>query len=278
MKFTKMDGCGNDYVYIDCFKETVENPEQLAIDMSHRRFGIGSDGLVLIKPTTEADAEMEMFNPDGTKSEMCGNALRCVSKYVYDHDICKKDTLRLKTGAGIKTSNVFPNENDLIKIVTIDMAPPILSGLDIPTIWDEEQVVNKELVADDKTFLGTCVSMGNPHCVIYVDDVDNFPVEKYGSILETSQYFPNKVNVEFIEVISKDEVKQRTWERGTGETWACGTGASAVVVAGVLTGKTSEKLLIHLLGGDLKLQYQKGGTVIMTGPAREVFQGEYNPK
>ena len=274
MKFTKMHGAGNDYVYVNCFEETVENAAQVAIDVSHRHFGIGSDGLILIKPSEEAAAEMEMYNADGSISEMCGNGLRCVAKYVFDHGICTEEKFDLQTGAGVKSVVINKGTDGKAETVTIDMAPPILAGKEIPTTWDQEQVVNEIIAVEDKEFEVTCVSMGNPHCVIYVEDVKNFPVEKYGPILENHERFPNRVNVEFVEIVSKDEVIQRTWERGSGETWACGTGACAVCVAGVLTGKTNGKILNHLLGGDLTLTYAIGESVIMEGPATEVFTGE----
>jgi diaminopimelate epimerase len=273
MKFTKMHGAGNDYVYVNAFEETVDNPVETAIEVSHRHFGIGSDGLILIKPTEGAAAEMEMYNSDGSISEMCGNGLRCVAKYVFDHNICNEEEFNLQTGAGIKGVKIHKDSKGKAEKVTIDMSPPILIGTEIPTTWDQDEVINEEISVADKTFKATCVSMGNPHCVIYVDDVKNFPVEKYGPLIENHERFPNRVNVEFVEIVSKDEVIQRTWERGSGETWACGTGACAVCVAGVLTGNTSENILNHLLGGDLELSYSKGSTVIMTGPATEVFTG-----
>jgi len=275
MKFTKMHGIGNDYVYVNLFEESIENPAELAVKMSHRHFGVGSDGLILIKPNVDADAEMEMYNADGSMSEMCGNGLRCVAKYVYDHNIAHKKELRLMTGAGMKTAEILIDDQDQAEKVRINMGAPILAGKDIPTTWDMNPVVNQSISAADRDFKATCVSMGNPHCIIYVEDVKNFPVEKYGPLLETAIQFPNRVNVEFVQVVSENEVIQRTWERGSGETWACGTGASAVAVAGVLTGKTGNKITNHLLGGDLVLEYQSGGPVYMTGPAEEVFTGEW---
>jgi len=275
MKFTKMHGIGNDYVYVNLFEESIENPAELAVKMSHRHFGVGSDGLILIKPNVDADAEMEMYNADGSMSEMCGNGLRCVAKYVYDHNIAHKKELRLMTGAGMKTAEILIDDQDQAEKVRINMGAPILAGKEIPTTWDMNPVVNQSISAADRDFKATCVSMGNPHCIIYVEDVKNFPVEKYGPLLETAVQFPNRVNVEFVQVVSENEVIQRTWERGSGETWACGTGASAVAVAGVLTGKTGNKITNHLLGGDLVLEYQSGGPVYMTGPAEEVFTGEW---
>lgn len=277
MKFTKMHGAGNDYVYIDCFSQP-EPPRQsaLAEAVSHRHFGIGSDGLVIIRPAPGFDAEMVMYNPDGSQSEMCGNALRCVSKFVYDHGYAPKEQLTLKTGAGTLYATILRGSDGKAASVRIDMGAPILAGLKIPTVWDREPVLNQEFTVLDRTFQATCVSMGNPHCVIYVDDVQNFPVEKYGPLIENASWFPRRINVEFVQVISSTELIQRTWERGAGETWACGTGASAVCVAGILTGKSAHKVKIHLLGGDLDLEWPgPGQSVLMTGPATEVFSGEF---
>ncbi len=278
MKFTKMQGCGNDYIYINCFEENVANAKALAIQVSHRRFGVGSDGLILIKPTDQADAEMEMYNADGSMSEMCGNGLRCVAKFVYDHGIVDKKEMNLLTGDGIKGVIVHPNKQDITKAdaLTIDMGLPKLEGSSIPSTFIGDQIVEQEISAGGKTFKATLVNMGNPHCVIFVDNAAEFPVEEYGPILENHEAFPARINIEFVEVVSPNEVIQRTWERGSGETWACGTGASAVSVAGVLTGRTQSDVLIHLTGGDLQLQYTEGGPVIMTGPAVEVFTGQVN--
>jgi diaminopimelate epimerase len=221
---------------------------------------------------------MEMYNADGSSSEMCGNGLRCVAKYVFDYKICTDTEFDLATGAGIKKVTVSKQENGIATQITINMGSPILVGKEIPTTWESDTVINQEISVLDKTFHATCISMGNPHCIIYVDDVKNFPVEKYGSALENHERFPNRVNIEFIEIISESEVIQRTWERGSGETWACGTGASAVCAAGVLTGKTAKDLLIHLTGGDLQLNWEGlGSSVIMTGPAAEVFKGSIEP-
>ena len=278
MKFTKMQGCGNDYVYINCFEENVSNAKALAIQVSHRRFGVGSDGLILIKPTDQADAEMEMYNSDGSMSEMCGNGLRCVAKFVYDHGIVAKKEMNLLTGDGIKSVVVHPNKQDITKAdaLTIDMGLPKLEGSSIPSTFIGDKIVEQEISAGGKKFKATLINMGNPHCVIFVDNAAEFPVEEYGPILENHEAFPARINIEFVEVVSPNEVIQRTWERGSGETWACGTGASAVSVAGVLTGRTQSDVLIHLTGGDLQLQYTEGGPVIMTGPAVEVFTGQVN--
>ncbi|ACD97029.1 diaminopimelate epimerase [Trichlorobacter lovleyi] len=275
MKFTKMHGAGNDYVYVDCFKETVDNPAETAIKVSNRNFGIGSDGLILIMPTDKADVRMRMFNSDGSESEMCGNGIRCVAKYAYDHGIVTKTEITAETGAGILTLQLFPNAENKVERVRVNMGPPRLSREEIPMNGTPAaQVVAEELTVLDKTFKITCVSMGNPHCIIYVDDVDNFPVATYGPLIENHQLFPRRTNVEFIQIISRTEVKQRTWERGAGETLACGTGASAVCVAGVLNNLTDRKILNHLAGGDLELEWVENGPVFMTGPATEVFSGE----
>ena len=275
MKFTKMHGAGNDYVYVNCFAETVENPAETAIKVSNRNFGIGSDGLILIMPTDKADVRMRMFNSDGSESEMCGNGIRCVAKYAYDHGIVTKTEITAETGAGILTLQLFPNAVNKVERVRVNMGPPRLSREEIPMNGTPvAQVVAEELTVLDKTFKITCVSMGNPHCIIYVDDVDNFPVATYGPLIENHQLFPRRTNVEFIQIISRTEVKQRTWERGAGETLACGTGASAVCVAGVLNNLTDRKILNHLAGGDLELEWVENGPVFMTGPATEVFNGE----
>lgn len=275
MKFTKMHGAGNDYVYVNCFEEQVANPAQVAIQVSNRNFGIGSDGLILIMPSDKADVRMRMFNSDGSESEMCGNGIRCVAKYAYDHGIVAKTEITAETGAGILTLQLFPNSANKIERVRVNMGPPRLSREEIPMNGTPApQVVAEELTVLDKTFKITCVSMGNPHCIIYVDDVDNFPVATYGPLIENHQLFPRRTNVEFIQIISRAEVRQRTWERGAGETLACGTGASAVCVAGVLNGLTDRKILNHLAGGDLELEWVENGPVFMTGPATEVFNGE----
>jgi diaminopimelate epimerase len=275
MKFTKMHGAGNDYVYVNCFVEPLENPVEVAIKVSNRNFGIGSDGLILIMPTDKADVRMRMFNSDGSESEMCGNGIRCVAKYAYDHGIVDKTEISAETGAGILTLQLFPDNNNKIERVRVNMGPPRLSREEIPMNGAPvAQVVAEELTVLDKTFKITCVSMGNPHCIIYVDDVDNFPVATYGPLIENHQLFPRRTNVEFIQIISRAEVKQRTWERGAGETLACGTGASAVCVSGVLNNVTDRKILNHLAGGDLELEWVENGSVFMTGPATEVFNGE----
>jgi diaminopimelate epimerase len=278
MRFTKMHGAGNDYIYVNCFQESVpEELSELAIQISHRRFGVGADGLILIMPSTKADARMRMFNADGSESEMCGNGIRCVAKYVYDHGICHRDQLQIETGAGILTVKIHSAGN-LAEQVTVDMGQPILRPDKIPTTLGAglEQVVHQKLEVDGHSLHATCVSMGNPHCVIFVPDASDELVLKIGPKIEMDARFPKRTNVEFVEVLARNEVRQRTWERGSGETWACGTGASAVCVAGVLTGNTDREIHNHLLGGDLVLRWDEATNhVHMTGPAREVFTGEW---
>lgn len=279
MKFVKMHGAGNDYVYIDGFKESISDPAALAIAVSNRNFGIGSDGLILILPSTVADVKMRMFNSDGSEAEMCGNGVRCVAKYAYDHGLVVKEVVTVETGAGVLTLQLFPNAAGRIEKVRVNMGLPRLTRGEIPLTGEPAaQVVSEPLTILDQTFAITCVSMGNPHCVIFVDDVENFPLEKYGPLIEHHPLFPRRTNVEFVEVRSRSEVRQRTWERGAGETLACGTGASAVAVAGVLTGRTERVIKNVLSGGELELEWSEAGEVFMTGPAVEVFSGEYHPQ
>ena len=279
MKFTKMHGAGNDYVYVNGFEEAVEDPARLAVEVSDRHFGIGSDGLILLLPSQAADVRMRMFNADGSEAEMCGNGIRCVAKYAYDHGLVDSREITVETGAGVLTLQLFPNGRGRVEKVRVNMGRPRLTRGEIPMTGDPGgQVVGQELKVLDRTFHITCVSMGNPHCVIFVDNVAEFPVEKYGPVIERHPLFPNRTNVEFVEVVSAAEVRQRTWERGAGETLACGTGASAVTVAGVLTGQTGRKVVNHLAGGDLELEFAEDGHVYMTGPAVQVFTGEYRPQ
>jgi diaminopimelate epimerase len=275
MKFTKMQGAGNDYVYVNCFEEAVDNPAEVARKVSNRNFGIGSDGLILIMPSSVADVRMRMFNSDGSESEMCGNGIRCVAKYAYDHGIVAKKEITAETGAGILTLQLFTNSHDKVDKVRVNMGEPRLTRTEIPMTGDGNlRVVDEPLNILHSTFRVTCVSMGNPHCVIFVDDVENFPVEKYGPLIENHELFPRRTNVEFVQVISRNEVRQRTWERGAGETLACGTGSSAVTVAAVLNGLTERSIVNHLSGGDLEMEWPDNGPVYMTGPAVEVFSGE----
>lgn len=275
MKFTKMQGAGNDYVYVNCFEEKVANPAEVAVKVSNRNFGIGSDGLILIMPSEVADVRMRMFNSDGSESEMCGNGIRCVAKYAYDHGIVGKKEITAETGAGILTLQLFAGETNKVEKVRVNMGAPRLSRKEIPMIGDgSARVINEPLNILHTTFHITCVSMGNPHCVIFVDDAEKFPVEKYGPLIENHDLFPRRTNVEFVQVLSPTEVRQRTWERGAGETLACGTGASAVTAAAVLNGLTGKKIVNHLSGGDLEMEWADDGCIYMTGPAVEVFAGE----
>jgi len=276
MRFIKMQGTGNDYVYVDAFREQVQDPSALAQKVSHRHFGIGADGLILIKPSPGADAEMEMYNADGSRSEMCGNGLRCVAKYVHDTYALGREDFRFLTGAGLRTARIVArDERGRAEQVQLDMGLPVFRGLDIPTTLDEPEVFEKIIEVAGHRLEFSAVSMGNPHCVIYVDDVKSFPVEQVGPLIEHHPLFPHRVNVEFVQILSPFEVIQRTWERGSGETWACGTGAAAVAAVGHKLGLTGERLTIHLTGGDLLLEYTGEGSVKMTGNAVEVFRGEF---
>ena len=275
MKFTKMQGAGNDYVYVNCFEETVADPQQLAIRLSNRNFGIGSDGLILIMPSTLADVRMRMFNSDGSESEMCGNGIRCVAKYAYDHGIVTKTEITTETGAGLLTLQLVPGSDGKIAKVRVNMGPPRLARAEIPMSGEPTaDVVDEPLTILDRTFRITCASMGNPHCVIFVEDAETFPVDTYGPMIENHEFFPRRTNVEFVQIISRSEVRQRTWERGAGETLACGTGSSAVMAACVLNGLTEKRIINHLSGGDLEMEWAGDGCIYMTGPAVEVFSGE----
>lgn len=284
MKFTKMHGIGNDYVYVNCFEETVHDPQETARFVSDRHFGIGSDGLVLIKPSDQADFEMAMYNADGSRSEMCGNAIRCVAKYVYDHAMTDKTDISIETLAGIKYVQVTA-ENKKAVMVRVNMGKPELVPEKIPVLYSgrntgsdsikDGQIVNCPIQAGGKEYRMTCVSMGNPHCVIFTDDVDGLDLEKTGPLFEHHAYFPNRINTEFVTVLDRHTVKMRVWERGAGETLACGTGACAVTAACVLNGRTDRDVTVQLLGGELFIEWEKeSGIVYMTGPAQTVFDGE----
>ena len=279
IKFTKMHGAGNDYVYINGFQEEVEDPAALAIKMSNRNFGVGSDGLIMILPSDRADVKMRMFNADGSEAEMCGNGIRCVAKYAFDHGLVRKEKMVIETGAGNLPVQLFLGLDGQVEKVRVNMGQPRLMREQIPMTGPAmEQALNFEIEVAGQTLTATCVSMGNPHCVIYVADVDQFPVTTVGPLIENHALFPERINVEFVEIVTPSEVRQRTWERGAGETLACGTGASAVTVAGVLTGRTERTITNHLLGGDLELEWTEEGDVYMIGPAAEIFSGEYNPR
>lgn len=273
MKFTKMHGLGNDYIYVNCFDQKIDNPGELARKLSDRHFGIGSDGLVLILPSEKADFRMRMFNSDGSEAEMCGNAIRCVGKFVYDNRLTDKKTITVETLAGIKTLEMTEKDG-IIMLVRVDMGEPILEPARIPVKTDKDIFISEKIDVSGQYFNVTCVSMGNPHAIAYVDDVDNFPVDKIGPLLENHQLFPKRINAEFVQVIDRNTLKMRVWERGAGETMACGTGACAVLVASVLNGITERRATVKLLGGDLFIEWdEKTNKVFKTGPATTVFEG-----
>ena len=273
MKFTKMQGLGNDYVYVNCFKEKIDNPPELARRISDRHFGVGSDGLIMINPSDKADFEMEMYNADGSRGEMCGNGIRCVAKYVYDYGLTDKEAISVETLAGIKYLQFFI-ENGKVAKVKVDMGSPILTPAEIPVVAEGERAVDEPIVVDGTEYRMTCISMGNPHAIVYVDDVKNLPIEKIGPLFEKHERFPNRVNTEFVKVLDRNTVEMRVWERGSGETLACGTGACATAVACILNGLTEEKVTVKLLGGDLEIEWDREkNKVFMTGPAKVVFDG-----
>lgn len=277
MKFTKMHGTGNDYVYIDCFRESIQNPEELAPAVSDRHKGIGSDGLVLIMPSESADFRMRMFNPDGSEAQMCGNASRCVGKFVYDKGLTSKTEITLETKAGIKHLTLFP-ANGKVKKVCVDMGEPVLKASEVPVETSQDVLINYPVDFGAEQFSITCVSMGNPHTVIFLDqevDLSRFALEAIGQQIEHYALFPERTNVEFVQVLSPTKAKMRVWERGTGETQACGTGACAVLVAGVLNKLLDRKASIALPGGELEIEWKADNNrVLMTGDAVRVFEGE----
>lgn len=275
MKFTKMQGCGNDYVYIDCTKtQIIDNPADLAVRISNRNFGVGSDGLILIKPSDKADFFMDMYNNDGSRGKMCGNGIRCVGKYVYDYGLTDKNQLKIETLSGIKTLDLKV-ENGKVSLVTVDMGAPIFDAKEIPVISDKEILVDERIIVEEKEYKITCLSMGNPHAVVFVKDTDNIPIETIGPLFENHEMFPDRVNTEFVQVINRKHIRMRVWERGSGETLACGTGACASVVACVLNGLTDNEVKVSLLGGDLHIRYDKDQNLVyMTGPAVTVFEGD----
>jgi diaminopimelate epimerase len=289
MKFTKMHGLGNDYVYVNCFEETVLKPANLAIEVSDRHTGIGSDGLILICPSEIADAKMRMFNADGSEAEMCGNGLRCVAKYVYDHGIARGEdrfsipglgtfdtSLRIETGNGVLKVGLDIGQDEKAVRMCVDMGQPVLAGRDIPVAISGEDVVNEPIHVGGKKLMMTCVSMGNPHVTFFVDDLETIDLRQIGPMIENHELFPERVNVHFVSVDGPNEFTMITWERGSGFTMACGTGACACGVAAVLTGKCERNTLAHLPGGNLELSWcEEDNNVYMTGPAVEVFTGEW---
>lgn len=273
MKFTKMQGLGNDYVYVNCFEETIEDPSGMAVKVSDRHFGIGADGLILIKPSKRADFEMEMYNADGSRGEMCGNGIRCVAKYVYDYGLTDKTQISIETLGGIKYVDLTV-EDGKARLVKVDMGSPVLEAEKIPVVGLGEKAVDEPIQVGNLEYRMTGVSMGNPHAVVFVEDVKGLDIEKIGSMFENHACFPNRVNTEFAHVLDRRTVEMRVWERGSGETLACGTGACAVAVACVLNGLTEEEVTVRLLGGDLQIQWDREkDTIYMTGPAEVVFDG-----
>lgn len=275
MKFSKMHGIGNDYIYVNCFEETVSEPEKVSVVLSDRHKGVGGDGLVLIMPSDIADFRMRIFNADGSEAMMCGNATRCIGKYVYDMGLTDKTDITLETNSGIKYLTLYLKDNK-VDSVTVDMGKAILVPKDIPVNSDLDRFVSQPVEICGRTWDITCVSMGNPHAVIFTEGIAELDLEKIGPHFENHELFPNRVNTEFAEVIDDHTLNMRVWERGSGETFACGTGTCATVVAAVLNGicKQDEEVLVHLRGGDLRITYKSDGTVLMTGPAEYVFDGE----
>ena len=271
-----MQGLGNDYVYVNCFREKIADPSRLAVKISDRHFGVGSDGLILINPSDKADFEMEMYNADGSRGEMCGNGIRCVAKYVYDYGLTDHTSISVETLGGIKYLDLIVKDGKAV-LVKVNMGKPELSPEKIPVVSAGEKVVDEPIDVDGQNYRMTCVSMGNPHAVVYVDcDVRNLPLEEIGPKFENHERFPNRVNTEFVRVLDRRTVEMRVWERGSGETLACGTGACAVAVSCVLNGLTEDEVTVKLLGGDLQIKWDREkDTVFMTGPAEVVFDGEW---
>ena len=276
MKFTKMQGIGNDYVYVNCLQETIENPSELAKKISDRHYGVGSDGLIMINPSDKADFEMEMYNADGSRGEMCGNGIRCVAKYVYDYVLTDKTSISVETLAGIKYLDLTVEDGKVV-LVKVDMGKPMLRPEEVPVVSEKEEVIDEPITVDGQEYRMTCVSMGNPHAVVFIDqDVKEFPLETVGVKFENHERFPKRVNTEFVNVLDRHTAQMRVWERGSGETLACGTGACAVAVACALNGLTEDEVTVKLLGGDLQIKWDREkNTVYMTGPAEVVFDGEW---
>ena len=276
MKFTKMQGIGNDYVYVNCLQETIENPSELAKKISDRHYGVGSDGLIMINPSDKADFEMEMYNADGSRGEMCGNGIRCVAKYVYDYGLTDKTSISVETLAGIKYLDLTVEDGKVV-LVKVDMGKPMLRPEEVPVVSEKEEVIDEPITVDGQEYRMTCVSMGNPHAVVFIDqDVKEFPLETVGVKFENHERFPKRVNTEFVNVLDRHTAQMRVWERGSGETLACGTGACAVAVACALNGLAEDEVTVKLLGGDLQIKWDREkNTVYMTGPAEVLFDGEW---
>ncbi len=275
MKFTKMQGIGNDYVYVNCFEENIENPPELSIAISDRHFGVGSDGLIMIMPSSVADARMRIFNADGSEAQMCGNGIRCVARYLYEYGIKKSDKMTIETGAGLKTIELT-TVNNCVTQVKVAMGTPELLRNEIPMLGDNVQVINEPLQVNDTVLYVTCVSMGNPHCITFVDDVGSIDLSTTGRAIENHELFPERINAHFVQQISADKVKMRTWERGSGETLACGTGAVATGVACVLNNLTERVINTQLPGGELTVEWTDDNKTFMTGPAEIVFTGQWD--
>ena len=276
MKFTKMQGCGNDYVYVNGFVEKIDTEAKPDIvrRLSDRHFGIGGDGVIFINPSEIADFEMEMFNADGSRSQMCGNGIRCVAKYVYDYGLTDKTSLTIESFGAIKYIDLTV-ENGKVSLVKVNMGAPILAAKDVPVLSENEQVIDEEIEVEGKNYRMTCVSMGNPHAVVYMDDVKNLDIDKVGPYFENHKRFPERVNTEFVKVIDRNTVEMRVWERGTGETLACGTGCCAIAVSCILNGLTEDKVTVKVLGGELLCEWDREANLVyMTGPATVVFDGE----
>ena len=274
MKFTKMHGCGNDYVYVNGFTEKVADKPKAVVALSDRHFGIGSDGVIFINPSQQADFEMEMYNADGTRAEMCGNGIRCVGKYVYDHGMTDKTSITVESFGKVKYLDLTV-ENGKVVRVKVNMGKPELTAKDVPVVSEHEQVIDEEIIVKGKSYRMTCVSMGNPHAVVFMDDVEHLAIAEIGPYFENHERFPNRTNTEFVQVIDDSHVKMRVWERGTGETLACGTGCCATAVACVLNHLTGAHVTVQVLGGEIEIYWdQKENLVYMTGPAVTVFEGE----
>ena len=274
MKFTKMHGCGNDYVYVNGFTEKVADKPKAVVALSDRHFGIGSDGVIFINPSQQADFEMEMYNADGTRAEMCGNGIRCVGKYVYDHGMPDKTSITVESFGKVKYLDLTVENGKVVK-VKVNMGKPELTAKDVPVVSVHEQVIDEEIIVKEKSYRMTCVSMGNPHAVVFMDDVEHLAIEEIGPYFENHERFPNRTNTEFVQVIDDSHVKMRVWERGTGETLACGTGCCATAVACVLNRLTGAHVTVQVLGGEIEIYWdQKENLVYMTGPAVTVFEGE----
>lgn len=276
VKFTKMHGIGNDYVYINCFDQQIDNPNDLAIKMSPRRFSVGADGVILICPSSVADAKMRMFNLDGSEGKMCGNGIRCVGKFIYDNGIAHKETVTVETLSGIKTLEIT-DKDGFADTITVDMGKAEFEPSNIPALADCDRIIDTAITVNGDSYNITAVSMGNPHAVVFCDEIENLKLEEIGPQFEHHEMFPEQVNTEFIKVIDDNTLQMRVWERGSGETFACGTGACAAAVAAVVNGycKTDVEITVHLVGGDLFITYKSDGTVLMRGGATKVYDGIY---